>query len=241
MYYVFDVDMTLALSNRPMSDEMRRLFKKAMAGKKYFFCSGAQLPKMLSQVGEEIASGAQALFPQMACEMWVDGKAVYQKKFQWAPGLKADIQNIIENSAYPERNGDHLQERGSMICVSTVGKSSNTEQRDRYSAWENVHQERLKFSKRLSDKYPQYDILVSGQTSVDIAMKGNNKSLVLPAIRKHFGDEEIHFFGDKIFEGGNDMPLAKALQAESAGNHIYPVNSPDDTADIFTQWLEKVA
>ena len=241
MFYVFDVDMTIALSNRKISDEMADVFKRAMAGKKYFFCSGAQLPKMERQLGEEIIAGATALFPQMGCEMWVKGDAVYKKPFVWAEGLKEDVDAIIKNSPYPERNGDHLQDRGSMICISTVGKNSDQPQRDRYTAWENEHQERETFCKELRAKYPDYEFLVSGQTSVDVAMKGNNKALVLPSVRQYFGNEAITFFGDKIFEGGNDLPLAKALMAESPANVIQKVTSPDDTLEILKKMIEAEA
>lgn len=238
MYYVFDVDMTVALSNRPVSPKMEDVFMQAMAGKDYFFCSGSNLQKMVSQVGEDIANGSAALFPQMGCEMWLNGEAMYQKHFEWPEGLREDLLSIIENSAYPERNGDHLQERGSMLCVSTVGKGSNTEQRDRYTAWENEHQEREAFCKGLREKYPHLEFLVAGQTSVDVAMKGNNKSLVLPALRSYFGDEPIMFFGDKIFEGGNDMPLAKALAAESDKNCIQKVLNPDETLKILESMID---
>lgn len=243
MFYVFDVDMTIALSNREIDPEVANVFMQAMHDKKFFFCSGAQLPKMKTQLTEDMISGATALFPQMGCEMWVNGDAVYQKPFEWPEGLREDVDNVIKNSPYPERNGDHLQERGSMICVSTVGKGSNQEQRDRYTAWENENQERESFCKVLREKYPTLEFLVSGQTSVDVAMKGNNKALVLPEIRKHFGEGTIHFFGDKIFDGGNDMPLAKALMDESDNNVIHRVTSPEDTMNILKEMIaqEKVA
>lgn len=239
MFYVFDVDMTLALSNRKISDEMAGVFKKAMAGKKYFFCSGSQLPKMKDQMGDALMAGAAAWFPQMGCEMLVKGDVVYQKTFEWPEGLREDFEAIIENSEYPERNGDHLQDRGSMICVSTVGKNSNTEQRDRYTAWENEHQERETFSKVLREKYPHIEFLVSGQTSIDVAMKGNNKALVLPALREHFGDEPVMFFGDKIVQGGNDLPLAEALRAESDENVVHAVTGVDDTLSILKKMVEE--
>ena len=37
MYYVYDVDMTLVESDCAMTPEMADAFRKAMAGKSYFF------------------------------------------------------------------------------------------------------------------------------------------------------------------------------------------------------------
>lgn len=239
MFYVFDVDMTVALSNRRISDEMADVFMQAMKGKKFFFCSGAQLPKMKQQLTEEMITEATALFPQMGCEMWMNDEVIYKKPFQWPEGLREDVDAIIANSAYPERNGDHLQERGSMICVSTVGKGSDQEQRDRYTAWENEHQEREAFSKEMNAKYPTLEFLVSGQTSVDVAMKGNNKALVLKELRERFGNEPVMFFGDKIFDGGNDMPLAKVLMEESDANVIQRVTKPEDTMAILKEMVQQ--
>ena len=57
--------------------------------------------------------------------------------------------------------------------------------------------------------FPELSVALGGQTGIDIGPKGSDKSQIL---RDFNDDDEIHFFGDRIEEGGNDYSLAKAVE-----------------------------
>ena len=50
---------------------------------------------------------------------------------------------------------------------------------------------------------------VGGETGIDIYRKGADKSQILVDFDPP--DDTIYFFGDRMEPGGNDYPLAKAL------------------------------
>tara|TARA_R110000868_G_scaffold218576_1_gene468930 strand:- start:79338 stop:80066 length:729 start_codon:yes stop_codon:yes gene_type:complete len=229
MFYIYDVDMTLAESDCCMTDEMADVFRQAMAGKSYFFCSGSALDKMKQQIPEDITENAAGLLPVMGGELWKNGELVYRREFTWPEGLREDLEATLEQSQYPERTGDHLQDRKTMVCFSTVGKAADMPARKRYEAWEEQNREREIFAKELAAKYPSLHFSIGGKTSVDISEHGNDKSQALKAMREYYGDEPVMFFGDRMYEGGNDYPLSEALRLESAQNVTVPVQNPEDT------------
>lgn len=231
MYYIYDVDMTLVESDCPMTAEMAEAFRKAMEGQTYFFCSGSALPKMKQQIPTDILEGAAGLLPVMGGELWRGGELVYRRKFEWPEGLREDLEQILAESKYEERTGDHIQDRKTMICFSTVGKAADMPARKRYEAWEEVNQERPVYAKFLAEKYPSLHFSIGGKTSVDISEHGNDKSQALSAVREHYGAESIMFFGDRMYQGGNDYPLSEALKAEGNGNVCVEVKNPEDTLE----------
>lgn len=241
MYYVFDVDMTLVESDCSMTNEMADVFRRAMHGKAYFFCSGSALPKMKEQIPEDILNEAAGLLPVMGGELYKSGELVYRRKFVWPEGLKEDLEDILKGSKYPERTGDHIQDRKTMICFSTVGKAADMPARKRYEAWENEHKERPIFAAKLAEKYPTLHFSIGGKTSVDISEHGNDKSQALAALREYYGDEAVMFFGDRMYEGGNDYPLAVALENENACNVVAPVKNPEDTMEKLNEMLLREA
>ena len=58
--------------------------------------------------------------------------------------------------------------------------------------------------------YPEFEVSIGGQISVDIYPKGKNKSQVVEKIRElHGEDVEMIFVGDRNVPGGNDWPLCE--------------------------------
>lgn len=244
MFYVYDVDMTLAESDCMMDADFAEVFKKAMVGKQYFFCSGSALPKMKMQIPEDILENAAGLFPVMGGELWKNGERIYQRTFDWPEGLREDLEEILANSKYEERTGDHIQDRETMICFSTVGKAADMPARKRYEAWEDVHNERQEFAKILRAKYPQLNFVIGGKTSIDISEKGNDKGQVLAALRQYYNTETpITFIGDRMWEGGNDYPLMLKLEAETkslgTANRCVQVKDPKDTMRVLSEMAAK--
>ena len=76
---------------------------------------------------------------------------------------------------------------------------------------------------------------LGGQTGIDIGPWGSDKSQILIDFSK---DDELHFFGDRMEEGGNDYSLAKALQ--EMGGYPHPVNNWEETRTKLIKLTEKV-
>ncbi len=239
MMYVFDVDNTLVQSSFTMTDEMATLFKEYVGDNPYVFASGSDLKKMKTQIPADLLDGAYALFPVMGGEMWVNGEMKYQRTFTWPEGLKSMLESQLEASKYEVRTGDHIQDRTTMVCFSTVGKNANPEERAAYVEFEDIAQERTHIADELRRAFPELSITIGGQISIDISEAGNDKGQILSVLRKEY-QGPITFFGDKIYEGGNDFPFAVELEKET-GNTVVKVNSWLDTRDLFSSAMVKVA
>ena len=238
MLYLFDVDLTLAPSNQMMEKEKAEIFREWAKGRKFFFISGAQLEKMRTQIPDDIMAQATGWFPQLGGEFYFQGQLKYSKTFSWPEGLKEDLERILKDNPYEARNGDHVQERGTMLCLCIPGKNSNLDQRAHYVEWDQKFKDRENIVAELAPKYPMLNFVIGGETSIDISEKGSDKSQALPVLREIYGDEPCMFFGDKMMEGGNDMPLAEALRAEAnIPNKPTPVESPDHTMTFLQEMI----
>mgnify|MGYP000620956017 CR=1 FL=1 len=77
------------------------------------------------------------------------------------------------------------------------------------------------------------DELDSGEISIDVSPLSWNKSRVLIPIQERHGNVAITFAGDSIHPGGNDWPLAQALQASSPHHVIEPVRDCAQTLRLL--------
>jgi len=67
-------------------------------------------------------------------------------------------------------------------------------------------------------------IALGGQTGLDIGPYGSDKSQILRDFRL---GQELHFFGDRMEEGGNDYSLGEAVK--EMGGYPYHVKDWEDT------------
>ena len=91
------------------------------------------------------------------------------------------------------------------------------------------HAKRKSFPVRRAVPRPQgFEAAIGGQTSLDIFMKGRNKSQVYNTI-----GTPMVFFGDRCETTGNDFPLVQMLKPTDT---FYHVTGPEET---FTLLKEK--
>ena len=77
---------------------------------------------------------------------------------------------------------------------------------------------------KLTTQFADYGLTfsVGGQISFDVFPKGWDKTFCLQFVEKDF--DEIHFFGDKTYKGGNDYEI---YESEKTVGHI--TTGPADT------------
>ena len=230
MIYIFDVDGTVTASDQAMSPEMEGVMLRFMQDRTVYFCSGSAIKKMKEQLPVSIREKSAGLFPTMGNEFWKGSKMVYQKSFKWPQGLEEALNKWLENSKYSKekRCGDHIQDRETMICFSIVGKNANLDQRADYIDFDKNLQERVDIAKDLKQRFPELLFVIGGQTSIDIATIGSDKSQVLGYLRETTASP-ITLVGDRTEPGGNDYPLAKALREEGGDNGVIQVHTYADT------------
>ena len=122
----------------------------------------------------------------------------------------------MSNSRYHHRAGNHIEDRGSMLNFSVVGRNCSLMERANYFKWDEEENERKIIAAAIKDKFPDLDAVIGGQISIDIAPKGNDKSQVIGKIKEFYEmpfsePYKYIFIGDRTMEGGNDYPLAETM------------------------------
>lgn len=123
-----------------------------------------------------------------------------------------------------------IEDRGSMINWSLVGRNASLKERDSFYNFDKKHFLRKEYSEILNlslNPNLKKDIKVSigGKTSLDVFPIGWDKTFVFNYVNK----EDIVFFGDKCEEGQNDYEIYSSLDE----NKRYHVSSPEETLSII--------
>ena len=212
--YIFDVDGTLTPARQRMTKEFQDYFIKWSQRNIFYLVTGSDLDKMVEQVPKDILENAIGLFSCSGNTYHVDGMEVYDRKFNKPETLMPFLNMVLAHSKYPHRYGNHIEDRGSMVNFSIVGRDCTLEQRQEFFEWDKKTQERERIANILKQKMTGIDATIGGQISIDIYDKGSDKSQVLKVIQDELYDAPINdyiFIGDRTMEGGNDYPLAQLM------------------------------
>lgn len=117
-----------------------------------------------------------------------------------------------------------MEYRNGMMNISPIGRNCTKDERNEFEEYDKTANVRKTFvaalEKELADLNLQFSI--GGQISFDVFPKGWDKSFCLQFIEKDY--EEIHFYGDKCYKGGNDHEIY-----EDPRTIGHEVANPDDT------------
>lgn len=239
--FLFDVDGTLTAPRLPIVEEMRAFMadvrKKAYVG----VVGGSDYPKQLEQLGENVAMEWDYLFTQNGLVSWKHGEAMESQsmaKFLGEEKLQKLINFILGYFAkieLPCKRGTFVEFRTGMLNVSPIGRQCSQEERDAFEKYDATANVRKTMVKALQEEFPDYGLKYSigGQISFDVFPIGWDKTYCLKFLEKD-GYKEIHFFGDKTYEGGNDYEIF-----ESAKTIGHTVKSWEDTKRILAEILAK--
>ena len=206
--FIFDVDGTLTPSRLPMTNEFELFFNGWSKSNPFYLVTGSNLNKTKEQVPNFIFERAESVFTCCGNQMWKNDDLIYENKFEIPKHLEMFLNIILKQSPYPHRYGNHIEDRGSMVNFSIVGRDCTQEQRDDFFEWDNINEERKKITNIIRTKAKGIDAVIGGQISIDIYPTGNDKSQIL----EHIEADEYVFIGDRTEEGGNDYPLAKLME-----------------------------
>jgi len=232
--YLFDVDGTLTEPRQKITSEFKYFFLEWMKDKIVYLVSGSDIEKIRQQIPEEIERQCAGIYCCMANEYYEGGKLVYSNKFNPPKNLLSDLEEIIRQSDYPTKVGKHIEHRPGMINFSVVGRNANLQERDNYFKYDCGNKEREKIVKRIGSIYPEFDFAVGGSISIDIYPKGQDKSQVIPLIRKRHGSAPVVFMGDRTAYPGNDYAIVASM-ARHENYRWYQVDSWKETQKYLMQ------
>lgn len=233
MIYLFDMDGTLTPPRLPMTDRFAKRMLPWLKEHRAFIVTGSDYKKITEQVPQDVVDSFEGIYCSMGNVLMKKGEVLYERTFVPPEGLIEDLERFRQLTAYDGPLYDnYIEKRPGMINFSPLGRNCPYEARIRYKAWDDKTKERMAIRDELSKKYPMLEVSVGGSISIDITPVGGGKGQVARHIRQAYPEEEIHFFGDRTFFGGNDYELSQEL-AKLPNTRTIQIEGPDEVSEIL--------
>ncbi|OQU81084.1 hypothetical protein SORBI_3006G008200 [Sorghum bicolor] len=247
---LFDVDDTLTAPRKPVTPEMLEFMRQLRQHVALGVVGGSDLAKITEQLGKSGLEPIQSIFTDYDYVFSENGLVAHKngeligtqalnndrpvvlhslqslKSFLGDDKLKEIINftlHYIADLDIPIKTGTFIELRNGMINVSPIGRNCSQEERDEFEKYDKVHNIRPKMVSVLRERFTHLNLTFSigGQISFDVFPQGWDKTYCLRYLEEF---QEIHFFGDKTYKGGNDYEI---FVSDRTVGHT--VTSPDDT------------
>lgn len=234
---LFDVDGTLTIPRGEVTEAMMEFMKNLSTKITVGIVGGSDLPKQEEQLGQGITKVFPFNFSQNGLVAYEDGniKEIQTiSKHLGEENIKKMVNFVLQYLStvdIPIKRGTFIEFRSGMLNISPIGRNCSREERNDYEKYDLKHNIRKNMVEALKKEFGHLNLTFSigGQISFDVFPKGWDKTYCLKYIDAAKYDE-IHFFGDKTFEGGNDYEI---FSHERTIGHT--VTSPEDTKEQCTK------
>ena len=232
--FIFDVDGTLTPSRKEIVHEFWAPFLIFCRNHDVYLVTGSDRQKTLEQLGLDICYTAKRVYNCSGSDAYEKNQNVYRDKWELPKKVERFLEDELAYSCFPIRTGVHIERRPGNVNFSILGRGGDLDfkQREEYVKWDTERLEREDILERLKNAFPDLAITLGGQTGIDIGPKGSDKSQILRDFTK---DDELHFFGDKMNEGGNDYSLAMAIASNMMGE-AYNVEDYKETWKLLSKY-----
>lgn len=203
--FIFDVDGTLTNAREAIDPVFEKFMHEFVENNTCYICTGSDRSKTLEQLGEKLTNKFELTFHCSGNHIFKGNQEYGKTNWQLSKEQYKFLEDALDSIDYPEKTGNHIEQRIGTANFSICGRNATLEQRSRCSKWESTHQARQSISEEFNRLFGKdTEALVAGETSIDIFKLGHNKGQTLEYIT-----DDVVFFGDKCFPGGNDWDIAK--------------------------------
>jgi len=226
---LLDVDGTLTKPMGKMTPEMSVLLEDLRKVVTTAIVGGSNLDKQRQQVGEDVLSRFDYVFSENGLVAYKDGQLIGQESIKTKFGddkikeFTKYVLTLIASLDIPVMRGTFIEFRSGMWNISPIGRNCSQEEREAFAAYDEKHKVREKMVKQLEERFASWNLKFSigGQISFDVFPVGWDKTYCLKYVEDF---DEIYFYGDKTFPGGNDWEIFS--HPGVIGNSVI---SPEDT------------
>ena len=227
--FIFDVDGTLTPSRQQIDFKFMCFMIKFCCTYDVYLVTGSDREKTVDQLGLDICYRAKRVYNCSGSDVYERDVNVYRDDWQLPKEVEWFLKDELAYSCFPIRNGLHIERRPGGVNFSILGRGKDPSVgREEYIKWDKERLEREDIANRLRDNFPNLSVALGGQTGLDLGPLGSDKSQILRDFKL---GEELHFFGDRMEEGGNDYSLGKAVQ--EMGGKAYHVRDWEETKSII--------
>lgn len=206
--FIFDVDGTLTPSRQRINEDFRLWFTDFCVNNEVYLVTGSDYDKTRDQLTDYTLRWPVFVYGCSGSEVWAKGELIRSSEWKAPHALYELMYGWLQASQFVARTGQHIEERSGMINFSVVGRGATLAERKMYIEYDLLNRERETIAHIINTEFEGITATIGGETGIDIHPTGADKSQIL----KDFDltKDKIIFFGDKMEQGGNDYPLAKA-------------------------------
>lgn len=234
---LFDVDGTLTPARLEITPEMKAFLKELRGTITIGVVGGSDFVKQQEQLGSDSLDMFDFSFAENGLVAYKDRELIAKASFAAKIG-EAELQKLINwvlsylsKITLPIKRGTFIEFRTGMLNISPIGRNCARDERNDFEEYDLANGIRKDMVSAMQKEFSHLDLTFSigGQISFDVFPKGWDKTYCLQFVdRSQF--DEVHFFGDKTFEGGNDYEI---FTDESVEGHA--VTAPEDTKAQCTE------
>jgi phosphomannomutase len=225
--WLFDVDGVLCDTGSAIDSEFKDWFIDWVKDKDIYLVTGSEREKTICQIGQEIVDMATMTFNCMGNSIWIQDREFRVNQFVLNSEELAWLESKVTSSPYHIRTGNHLVYRPGSINFSIVGRNATPDRRLEYKDWDRVHGERMSIIQELKERFPRLDAFIGGDISIDICLRGADKSQVYSLL---INRDVVHFFGDRCKPNEIDYPLVNKCQVQDS---VFEVDGYKRTWEIL--------
>lgn len=228
---IADVDETICETCQQISEEMaQQISNMIQQGYRFAFISGTKCEDLKNMISSRIKKEHHLLGTTGTRYIVINEESAqtiynYSLSTEEKQEIMIALNKVIDHFQIQSMTSkeDQLQDRDSQITLSAIGRNAPLELKKAYDPNGEKRQIWIKYLKQHLDKN-KYDFKIGGTTSLDITHKGLDKEWGIRKFAEHHSIplNQILFFGDNIYPGGNDFPATKVVDCIS-------VRNPEDT------------
>jgi len=234
---LYDVDGTLTIPRGEVEPSMMSFMKDLSTKITVGIVGGSDLPKQEEQLGNGITKVFPYNFSQNGLVAYKNGELLEIQtisKYLGEENIKKIVNWVMKYLSevdIPVKRGTFIEFRSGMFNISPIGRNCSREERNDYEKFDLENNIRKNMVAAMKKEFSDLNLTFSigGQISFDVFPTGWDKTYCLKFLKEEDFDE-IHFFGDKTFEGGNDYEIFS--HSRTIG---HTVTSPDDTKEQCTK------
>ena len=227
--FIFDVDGTLTPSRQKIDIHFLISFSEFVSNNEVYLVTGSDRKKTIEQVTHPLYDSCKRVYNCSGADVYEQDNNVYRDDWELPEDVERFLNDELDYSSFPLRNGNHIERRPGGVNFSILGRDKDPFLgREEYIKWNERTNERADIADRLRSAFPGLSVALGGQTGLDIA-KGDKSQI----LRDFSMEDEIHFFGDMMKEGENDYPLGKAVKERDG--YIFHVKDWKDTESIINR------
>jgi membrane-associated protein len=239
---IFDLDDTLTEAFKAPSPEITSRLHRLMKHVPVAIMSGASHKRLKEHIIEtlphDIDKSRLYIFPDTAAQCFSFKNGDWKQEYSYMIDAedREMIVSTIESVVTKLKHFKHIANVREHVIVRdaqiTFTALPNADDREKM-VWDPRGKKRVKLSKILQKKLPQFEVLSVARTSIDITKKGIDKAFGVRwfASELNVKPEDMLFVGDALFPGGNDFVVMKTkIETKQVVN-------PSETAVIIDKLL----